>query len=98
MSDFAIHLTASILGEAGSILSRTRASLAPAKPVLRILDGVDGPAATASKCQGAAAGAPQRGRPSMKEFVRIGADLGKDYFQVHELESEVRHNSSARAG
>jgi hypothetical protein len=41
MSDFAIHLMASIIGEAGSIQSRTRASLAPAKPVLRILDRVD---------------------------------------------------------
>jgi hypothetical protein len=40
MSDYAIHLTASIIGEAGAILSRTRASLAPAKPVLRILDGI----------------------------------------------------------
>jgi hypothetical protein len=40
-SDFAIHLTASIIGEAESILSRTRAALAPAKPVLRILDRID---------------------------------------------------------
>jgi hypothetical protein len=38
----------------------------------RIIDGVDGPASTASKCQGVAAGAPQRGRPSMKEFIIIG--------------------------
>ena len=33
MSDFAIHLTAGIIGEADSTLSRTRALLAPAKPV-----------------------------------------------------------------
>jgi hypothetical protein len=38
LSDFAIHFTAGITGEAAAILSRTRASLAPAKPVLRILD------------------------------------------------------------
>jgi len=41
MSDFAVHPTASIIGEAGSILSRTRAALAPAKPVLGILDRID---------------------------------------------------------
>jgi hypothetical protein len=41
MSGFAIHLTAGIIGEADSILSRTRALLAPAEPVLRILDRVD---------------------------------------------------------
>jgi hypothetical protein len=41
LSDFAIHLTARIIGEAESILSRTRAALAPAKPVLRILDRID---------------------------------------------------------
>jgi hypothetical protein len=53
LPDFAIHCTAGIIGEAGSALSRTRAKrasgkgarrksgelwLAPAKPVLRILD------------------------------------------------------------
>jgi len=41
LSDFAIHPTAGIIGEAESILSRTRAALAPAKPVLRILDRID---------------------------------------------------------
>ncbi|MGH6812933.1 MAG: hypothetical protein ACREDM_11540 [Methylocella sp.] len=41
MSGFVIHLTASIMGEADSILSRTRALLAPAKPVLCILDRLD---------------------------------------------------------
>jgi hypothetical protein len=55
ISDFAIHRTASIIGEAESILSRTRAKrasertpvagdglwLAPEKPVLRILDRID---------------------------------------------------------
>jgi hypothetical protein len=41
MSDFAVHRTATIVGETGSNLSRTRASLAPAKPVLRILDRID---------------------------------------------------------
>jgi transposase len=56
---------------------------------VRILDGVDGPASTASKCQGVAAGAPQRGRPSMKEFIRIGVDLGKNYVQVHALAREM---------
>ncbi len=49
MSDFAIHLTVSIMGEADSILSRTRAFLAPAKPVLRILDRVDPLAKLAAK-------------------------------------------------
>ncbi len=37
MSDFAIHRTADIIGEADSLLSRTRAMLAPAHPVLGIL-------------------------------------------------------------
>jgi hypothetical protein len=41
MSDFAIHPTARIIGEADSILSRTRATLVPAKPMLRILDRID---------------------------------------------------------
>ncbi len=41
MSDSAILLTANIIGEAGSTLSRTRASRAPAKPVVRILDRAD---------------------------------------------------------
>ena len=41
MSDFAIHPAASIIGAAESIRSRTRAALAPAKPVLRILDRID---------------------------------------------------------
>jgi hypothetical protein len=41
MPDSAVHLSATILGEADSILSRTRASLAPAQPVLRILDRID---------------------------------------------------------
>jgi transposase len=33
------------------------------------------------------AGAPQRGRPSIDKF-RTAIDLGKNYFQVHGLESE----------
>jgi hypothetical protein len=41
MSDFALHRTADMIGEAESILSRTRAALAPAEPVLRILDRID---------------------------------------------------------
>jgi hypothetical protein len=41
MSDFAVHRTAGIIGDSGSVLSRTRAKLAPAKPVLRILDKAD---------------------------------------------------------
>jgi hypothetical protein len=49
MSDSAIHPTASIIGEAESILSRTRAALAPAKPVLRILDRIDPLAKLAAK-------------------------------------------------
>ena len=51
-------------------------------------DGVDGLSSTASLCQGVVAGAPQRGRPSMKKFIKIGVDLAKNYFQVHALESE----------
>jgi hypothetical protein len=38
ISDFAIHRTVAIMGEADSILSGARALLAPAKPVLCILD------------------------------------------------------------
>ena len=41
MPDFAVYLTADIIGEADSILSTTRASLAPAQPVLRMLDKID---------------------------------------------------------
>jgi hypothetical protein len=41
MPDSAIHLLATIIGEADSIQSRMRASLAPAQPVLRILDRLD---------------------------------------------------------
>jgi hypothetical protein len=49
MSDFAIHLTASMIGEAGAILSRTRGSRAPKKPVLRILARIEPLAKLASK-------------------------------------------------
>jgi hypothetical protein len=49
MSDFVIHLTASIIGEEYSMLSRTRALLAPAEPVLRILDNIDPLAKLAAK-------------------------------------------------
>jgi len=38
MSDSVIHLAADIIGEAEWSLSRTRALLAPARPVLSILD------------------------------------------------------------
>jgi hypothetical protein len=48
MSDFAIH-PASMIGEAGAILSRTRASRAPEKPVLRILARIEPLAKLASK-------------------------------------------------
>jgi len=40
-SDSPIHLSAAIIGETASALSRTRALLAPAKPVPRILDGAE---------------------------------------------------------
>jgi transposase len=33
--------------------------------------------------------APQKGRPFVKKFIRIGVDLGKNYFQVHALTGEV---------
>jgi hypothetical protein len=48
-SDFAIHRTAGIIGEAGSLLSRMRALLAPAKPALRVLDRSDPLATLAAK-------------------------------------------------
>jgi hypothetical protein len=41
MSDYVIHSTAGMIGEVDSMLSRTRASLAPAEPVLRILANID---------------------------------------------------------
>jgi hypothetical protein len=41
MSDYVIHSTAGRIGEADSMLARTRAALAPAQPVLRILDNID---------------------------------------------------------
>jgi hypothetical protein len=49
MSDLTIHPTADIIAEAGSLLSRTRALLAPAQPVLRILDDSDPLAKLAAK-------------------------------------------------
>jgi hypothetical protein len=49
MLDFPIRLTADIIGEADSPLSRTRALLAPAQPVLRILDNGDPLAKLAAK-------------------------------------------------
>ncbi|MGH6841031.1 MAG: hypothetical protein ACREDV_02915 [Methylocella sp.] len=49
MSDYFIHSTAAIIGETGSLLSRTRALLAPAQPVLRILDNNDPLAKLAAK-------------------------------------------------
>lgn len=45
MSFHAVHLTAGIIGKAEPVLSRTRASLAPAQPVFCILDRT-GPLAT----------------------------------------------------
>jgi hypothetical protein len=36
---------------------------------------VVGLSSTASKCQGVVAGAPHRGRPSMKQFIRIGVEM-----------------------
>ena len=60
--------------------SRAKKSLA--------LDDVDGPAYGASKCRKVVAGAPPRGRPSMRKFIRIGVDIAKNSFQVHALESE----------
>jgi hypothetical protein len=41
MSDFAIHRTKGIFGEMAAIVSRTRATLAPAAPVLCILDRIN---------------------------------------------------------
>jgi hypothetical protein len=41
MSDYVIHSTAGIIGEVDSMLSRARASLTPAQPVLCILDSID---------------------------------------------------------
>jgi len=46
MSDYVIHSTAGIIGEVDSMLSRTRASLAPA---LCILDNIDPLAKLAAK-------------------------------------------------
>jgi hypothetical protein len=49
MSDYVIHSTAGMIDEADSMLSRTRASLAPAQPVLCILDNIDPLAKLAAK-------------------------------------------------
>jgi len=49
MSDFVIHPTPGMIGEADSPLSRTRAKLAPALPVLCILDNNDPLATFAAK-------------------------------------------------
>src|SRR3984893_7986730 len=59
------------------------------RDVAPMADDVDGLSSTASWCQGVVAGAPQRGRPSVKKFIRIDVDLGKNYFQVHALVSDV---------
>jgi hypothetical protein len=49
MSDCVIHSTAGIIGEVDSMVSRTRALLAPARPVLGILDNIDPLAKLAAK-------------------------------------------------
>ena len=49
MSGYVIHSTAGMIGEVDSMLSRTRASLAPAQPVLCILDNIDPLAKLAAK-------------------------------------------------
>ncbi|HEY4847933.1 MAG TPA: hypothetical protein VIH87_09120 [Methylocella sp.] len=68
MSDYVIHSTAGIIGEVDSMLSRTRAKrasgrtpvagdglwLAPAQPVLGIIDNID-PLATPGSSPGVAA-------------------------------------------
>jgi hypothetical protein len=58
------------------------------KPLTKETRLENGPTSTASERQGVAAGAPQKGRSSMKQFIRSGVDLGKRYFQIHALESE----------
>jgi hypothetical protein len=40
------------------------------------------------KCQDVVAGAPPTGRPSVREFIRIGVDLAKNVFQLHGVERE----------
>jgi transposase len=50
-------------------------------------DGVDGPTETASSAKRGRRSATAR-EPSMRKFIRTAIDLGKNYFQVHGLESE----------
>ena len=49
MSDYVIHSTAGMIARRTPMLSRTRASLAPAQPVLCILDNIDPLAKLAAK-------------------------------------------------
>ena len=51
-------------------------------------DGVDGPTLTASSAKTWSLERHQTGRPSVKEFIRIGVDLAKNFFQVHGIERE----------
>src|SRR3984893_11941371 len=71
-------------------------SCRPLAHFVSAVDSVDCPTSAASKCQDVVAGAPQRGRPSMKEFIRIGVDLAKNYFQIHALESEDGHAAARK--
>jgi hypothetical protein len=49
ISEYILHRMATIIGETGLILSRTRALLAPVKPMLRILDRIKPLAKRAAK-------------------------------------------------
>jgi hypothetical protein len=101
LSDCAIHLLAASLAS-GSMLARTRAKRAsertpvagdglwraPGKPVLRILDGVDGPRLVGIKVPRRGRRSATRRESSLQEFIRGGVDLGNNYFQVHAVERE----------
>src|ERR1700730_11165628 len=73
-------------------------SCRPLAHFVSAVDSVDCPTSAASKCQDVVAGAPQRGRPSMKEFIRVGVDLGKNYFQIHALASEDGRAATRKLG
>jgi len=71
MSDFAIHPTAGIIGEADSALSRTRALLAPALPELCILDNGDPLATLAVKSEWQAAISSSNVCQAKSRFLRM---------------------------
>src|SRR5437868_4108174 len=69
------------------IAARSRSPGAHSRDPLARNDDVDGPTRTASSAKACRRSATKK-EPSMRKFIRTAVDLGKNYFQIHGLESE----------